>query len=43
MQISVAETDTDLEFTAGRVEIFIEWWPTNHHPQPESNASFCNS
>jgi hypothetical protein len=29
MQISVTETDTGLEFTTGRVEIFIEWWPTN--------------
>ena len=43
MQISVAETDTGLESTAGRVEIFIEWWPINHHPQPESHVSFCNS
>jgi len=29
MQVSVTETDTGLEFTTGRVEIFIEWWPTN--------------
>jgi hypothetical protein len=33
MQISVAETDTGIESTDCRVEIFILWRSINRHPQ----------
>ena len=33
MQIPVAETDTGVESTPSRIEIFFAWRPINHHPQ----------
>jgi len=42
MQIPVAETDTGVESTASRLEIFIAWRPINHHPytgKPPSHSA----